>query len=98
MSSGPSPTLPLLSGSEFAPAPAPRTLDYDAGPLVWIDLEMTGLNTKTDKIMEIAVYLCSSHLYHCRDAVLIILFFSLGVNNRWEFGASRQRNAICNQS
>lgn len=30
-------------------------LDYDAGPMVWVDLEMTGLNPKVDKIMEIAV-------------------------------------------
>lgn len=30
-------------------------LDYGAGPMVWVDLEMTGLNSKVDKIMEIAV-------------------------------------------
>lgn len=32
-------------------------LDRNSGPLVWIDLEMTGLNPKADKIMEIAVFL-----------------------------------------
>lgn len=37
-----------------------KALDYDAGPLVWIDLEMTGLNPKVDKIMEIAVHASSS--------------------------------------
>jgi oligoribonuclease len=32
-----------------------NVLDFDDGPLVWIDLEMTGLNPSYDKIMEIAV-------------------------------------------
>ena len=32
-----------------------RPLDYAAGPLVWIDCEMTGLNPRTDRILEIAV-------------------------------------------
>lgn len=30
-------------------------LDYADGPLVWIDCEMTGLNPRTNKILEIAV-------------------------------------------
>jgi Exonuclease len=30
-------------------------LTYHDGPLVWIDCEMTGLDYKTDKILEIAV-------------------------------------------
>ena len=33
----------------------PVPLDFSAGPLVWIDCEMTGLDHKKDKIMEIAV-------------------------------------------
>ena len=33
-----------------------KALGFDDGPLVWIDLEMTGLNPKVDKIMEIAVH------------------------------------------
>ena len=32
-----------------------NTLGFRDGPLVWIDCEMTGLNPKADKIMEIAV-------------------------------------------
>ena len=32
-----------------------KPLDMAAGPLVWIDCEMTGLNPKTDRILEIAV-------------------------------------------
>ncbi len=32
-----------------------KTLDWAAGPLVWIDCEMTGLNPRKDKLLEIAV-------------------------------------------
>lgn len=32
-----------------------KPLDFNAGPLVWIDCEMTGLNPRKDKILEIAV-------------------------------------------
>ena len=39
-----------------------RVLNEDAGPLVWIDLEMTGLNVKKDEIMEIAVRIGSEVL------------------------------------
>lgn len=51
-----------------APSKLPA-LDSSAGPLVWIDCEMTGLNPRTDKILEIAVcsvpsILCVS-LYTC---------------------------------
>lgn len=33
-------------------------LNFLAGPLVWIDCEMTGLNPKHDKLLEIAVSRC----------------------------------------
>jgi len=39
-------TMPLEVG---------KPLDYDAGPLVWVDCEMTGLDLQTDKLLEIAV-------------------------------------------
>lgn len=38
-----------------------RPLDFHAGPLVWVDCEMTGLNPRKDKILEIAVRLSTSH-------------------------------------
>lgn len=34
---------------------AMQPLDFYAGPLVWIDCEMTGLDPRKDKILEIAV-------------------------------------------
>lgn len=32
-----------------------QPLSFASGPLVWIDCEMTGLDPRTDKILEIAV-------------------------------------------
>ena len=32
-----------------------KPLNYHDGPLVWVDCEMTGLDPRTDKILEIAV-------------------------------------------
>jgi DNA polymerase III epsilon subunit-like protein len=41
----------------------PRTnLTYEDGPLVWVDCEMTGLNPKKDKILEIAVIITDGQL------------------------------------
>lgn len=41
--------------SPIPPPPATRTLTRADGPLVWIDCEMTGLDSRTDRILEIAV-------------------------------------------
>jgi DNA polymerase III epsilon subunit-like protein len=46
-------TLPLAS-STVLPIMT-QVLTAADGPLVWIDCEMTGLDSKTDKILEIAV-------------------------------------------
>lgn len=35
---------------------------YLKDPIVWIDLEMTGLDLKKDKIIEIAVVITNGHL------------------------------------
>ncbi|EIW80691.1 ribonuclease H-like protein [Coniophora puteana RWD-64-598 SS2] len=40
----------------------PKPLDYNAGPMVWIDCEMTGLNPPKDKILEIAVIITNGQL------------------------------------
>src|SRR3972149_932896 len=36
--------------------------ERDADNLIWIDLEMTGLNTETDRIIEIATVVTDKHL------------------------------------
>ncbi|KAF7965434.1 hypothetical protein HWV62_43521 [Athelia sp. TMB] len=39
-----------------------KPLDFASGPLVWIDCEMTGLNPRKDKILEIAVLITNGDL------------------------------------
>ncbi|TBU23797.1 oligoribonuclease [Dichomitus squalens] len=39
-----------------------KPLDFAAGPLVWIDCEMTGLNPRKDRILEIAVLITNGNL------------------------------------
>jgi len=39
-----------------------KPLAYADGPLIWIDCEMTGLNPRTDKILEIAVLITNANL------------------------------------
>ncbi|TRM69121.1 ribonuclease H-like domain-containing protein [Schizophyllum amplum] len=41
---------------------APRPLAFDDGPIVWVDCEMTGLDFKKDKIIEIAVLITNGNL------------------------------------
>jgi len=40
----------------------PKPLDFYRGPLVWIDCEMTGLDPRKDKILEIAVLITNGNL------------------------------------
>ncbi|KAG1794369.1 ribonuclease H-like domain-containing protein [Suillus plorans] len=37
-------------------------LDFSSGPMVWIDCEMTGLDPRRDKILEIAVLITNGNL------------------------------------
>ncbi|KAH7927473.1 ribonuclease H-like protein [Leucogyrophana mollusca] len=39
-----------------------KPLDFDAGPLVWVDCEMTGLDHRKDKILEVAVIITDGNL------------------------------------
>ncbi|KAF5380556.1 hypothetical protein D9615_004707 [Tricholomella constricta] len=39
-----------------------KPLDFNAGPLIWVDCEMTGLDPRTDKILEIAVLITNGDL------------------------------------
>ncbi|RSH86910.1 uncharacterized protein EHS24_005188 [Apiotrichum porosum] len=41
---------------------AHSSLTYNDGPMVWVDCEMTGLDTNTDRIIEIAVIITDGHL------------------------------------
>ncbi|KAL1941432.1 hypothetical protein VTO73DRAFT_7249 [Trametes versicolor] len=51
----------------------PKSLDWQAGPLVWIDCEMTGLDPRTDRIIEIAVLITNGNLEVMDEGVSYII-------------------------
>lgn len=55
-----------------------RPLDFYAGPLVWVDCEMTGLNYRKDKIIEIAARIASLYNLACYSQ------FNLGPDHKWK--------------
>ncbi|KDQ55093.1 hypothetical protein JAAARDRAFT_37616 [Jaapia argillacea MUCL 33604] len=55
-------TPPVRPWYQNAYMDPPKPLDFWAGPLVWIDCEMTGLNPKTERILEIAVIITNGNL------------------------------------
>ncbi|KAF8161264.1 ribonuclease H-like domain-containing protein [Crassisporium funariophilum] len=55
----PSNILPVL---RYHSRMATRPLDFHDGPLVWVDCEMTGLDPRKDKIIEIAVLITNGNL------------------------------------
>ncbi|KXN85296.1 Oligoribonuclease, mitochondrial [Leucoagaricus sp. SymC.cos] len=52
---------------------AAKPLNFYAGPLVWIDCEMTGLNPRRDKILEIAVLITNGDLELVDDGIQYII-------------------------
>ncbi|KAJ3726956.1 ribonuclease H-like domain-containing protein [Lentinula raphanica] len=50
-----------------------RPLDAAAGPMVWIDCEMTGLNPEKDKILEIAVLITNGDLEIMDEGVSYVI-------------------------
>ncbi|KAG2015607.1 oligoribonuclease [Coprinopsis cinerea AmutBmut pab1-1] len=54
-------------------APTHKPLEFDDGPIVWVDLEMTGLNPQKDKIIEIAVLITNGNLELVDDGIQYII-------------------------
>ncbi|RDB25361.1 putative oligoribonuclease [Hypsizygus marmoreus] len=50
-----------------------KPLDFYDGPLVWVDCEMTGLNPRTDKILEIAVLITNGNLDIVDDGIQFVI-------------------------
>ncbi|KAI9566646.1 ribonuclease H-like domain-containing protein [Boletus coccyginus] len=48
-------------------------LNFHAGPVVWIDCEMTGLNPKHDKLLEIAVIITNGNLDPVDDGIEFVI-------------------------
>ncbi|CAO1631611.1 unnamed protein product [Parajaminaea phylloscopi] len=58
-----------MTYSAIPPPPASRKLTAQDGPLVWIDCEMTGLNSQTDRIIEIACIVTDGKLQEVDEGV-----------------------------
>ncbi|KAI5988088.1 ribonuclease H-like domain-containing protein [Pisolithus albus] len=51
----------------------PVPLNFQAGPIVWVDCEMTGLNPKKDKLLEIAVLITNGNLELVDDGLQFVI-------------------------
>jgi len=58
---------------QTAAPPGQKPLDFSDGPLVWVDLEMTGLDPKKDKILEVAVLITNGNLELVDEGVQFIV-------------------------
>ena len=61
-----------------------------AGNLIWIDLEMTGLDTETDTIIEIATIVTDSHLHELAEGPVLAIGQSAAVMDAMDEWNTRQ--------
>ena len=61
-----------------------------AGNLIWIDLEMTGLNTETDSIIEIATIVTDRHLNELAEGPVLAIKQSQAVMDSMDEWNTRQ--------
>ena len=69
----------------------------DNGNLVWIDLEMTGLNPFTDKILEVATVITDSHLEILADGPVFAIHQPqevLDAMDQWNIDQHRQSGLL----
>ena len=56
----------IIDMSEQNPSQAPKNLPSSSAPasenLIWVDMEMSGLNPETERILEIAIIVTDAHL------------------------------------
>ena len=45
----------------------------DANNLIWIDMEMSGLNPETDKVLEVAIVVTNSQLETVAEAPVLVV-------------------------
>jgi oligoribonuclease len=68
------------------PAAAARHARYDDNNLIWVDMEMSGLNPDTDRVLEIAVVVTDSRLDVLAEGPVIVVRQSdrvLGSMDSW---------------
>ncbi|KAI0960791.1 hypothetical protein AcV7_000080 [Taiwanofungus camphoratus] len=68
-------------------------LTFWAGPLVWIDCEMTGLNPRTDKILEIAVLITNGDLELVDDGIEYVIRTEKEVLDRMDEWCTNQHGS-----
>ena len=66
--------------------PAPRRERYSENNLVWVDMEMSGLNPDSDRVLEIAIVITDSELEVVAEGPVLVLHQSdavLGGMDSW---------------
>ncbi|HJW52023.1 MAG TPA: oligoribonuclease [Burkholderiaceae bacterium] len=66
--------------------PAPRGERYSENNLVWVDMEMSGLNPDSDRVLEIAIVITDSELEVVAEGPVLVLHQSdavLGGMDNW---------------
>lgn len=70
------------------PPPAPtRVLSAEDEPLVWIDCEMTGLDPKRDRLLEIACIVTDGQLQPVDEGVSYVIRTEPHILEVWTSGA-----------
>lgn len=67
-----------------------QPLDFYDGPIVWIDCEMTGLNPRKDKILEIAVLITDGKLKIVDEGLEFVIKTEKSVLERMDSWCTRQ--------
>ena len=66
--------------------PAPRGARYSENNLVWVDMEMSGLNPDSDRVLEIAIVITDSELEVVAEGPVLVVHQSdavLGGMDNW---------------
>ncbi|GBE81295.1 hypothetical protein SCP_0310220 [Sparassis crispa] len=71
-----------------------QPLDFAAGPLVWIDCEMTGLDPRADKILEIAVLITNGNLELVDEGIEFVIHTDQAVLDRMGEWCTRQHGNV----
>jgi len=72
-------------------------MPQDQNHLVWIDMEMTGLNPDTDRIIEVAIIVTDSHLVTVAEAPVLVVHqddAELDVMDAWNKGTHGRSGLI----
>ena len=72
-------------------------MPQDQNNLVWLDMEMTGLNPDTDRVIELAIVVTDSHLVTVAEAPVLIVHQSdavLGAMDDWNKGMHARSGLI----